>query len=97
MRSLIKRLFRVLARALFRVRVGGSSEGLDAHARLLVIANHESFLDGLLLGYSCRLTLFLSCIPALCATSFSPLLGIGRLSCRRPDESDGHEEGDPPD
>lgn len=50
MRSLIKRLFRVLARALFRVRVGGSSEGLDAHARLLVIANHESFLDGLLLG-----------------------------------------------
>ncbi|SIR25983.1 acyl-[acyl-carrier-protein]-phospholipid O-acyltransferase / long-chain-fatty-acid--[acyl-carrier-protein] ligase [Aromatoleum tolulyticum] len=48
LRSLLKPLLRALARLLFRVRVSGAAPS-DA-ARLLVIANHESFLDGLLLG-----------------------------------------------
>lgn len=48
MRNLLKMLLRGLAGLLFRVRVKG---GLPAErGRLLVVANHESFLDGLLLG-----------------------------------------------
>lgn len=47
-RPLIKIVLRSLARVLFRVRVSGSVP--SGEARLLVIANHESFLDGLLLG-----------------------------------------------
>ncbi|WP_334169882.1 AMP-binding protein, partial [Zoogloea sp.] len=48
MRNLLKTLLRVLATLLFRVRLSGS---LPAKTRrLLVVANHESFLDGLLLG-----------------------------------------------
>lgn len=48
MRNLLKTLLRVLATLLFRVRLSGS---LPAETRrLLVVANHESFLDGLLLG-----------------------------------------------
>ena len=47
-------LLRTLARVFFRVQVRGMEEALnaDAHSnrRLLVIANHESFLDGILLG-----------------------------------------------
>ncbi len=49
MRSLIKPVLRGLCRVLFRVRVEGLTRGFDA-GRLLVVANHESFLDGLLLG-----------------------------------------------
>jgi acyl-[acyl-carrier-protein]-phospholipid O-acyltransferase / long-chain-fatty-acid--[acyl-carrier-protein] ligase len=48
-RSIGTSVLRVAARLLFRVRV----EGLDSHLsapKLLIIANHESFLDGLLLG-----------------------------------------------
>lgn len=48
-----KTFFRVLLRGLFKVlfrlRVEGDLKQLDAK-RLLIIANHESFLDGLLLG-----------------------------------------------
>ncbi|HEY8353507.1 MAG TPA: bifunctional acyl-ACP--phospholipid O-acyltransferase/long-chain-fatty-acid--ACP ligase [Methylophilaceae bacterium] len=40
---------RTLCRLLFRVRLHGNVE-VPADGRLLVIANHESFLDGLLLG-----------------------------------------------
>lgn len=47
MMALIKSLLRFLFRVLFRVRV----EGVPVTAeRLLIIANHESFLDGVLLG-----------------------------------------------
>ncbi|MCC4114344.1 bifunctional acyl-ACP--phospholipid O-acyltransferase/long-chain-fatty-acid--ACP ligase [Aromatoleum toluclasticum] len=48
LRSLLRPLLRALASLLFRVRVNGAVPA-DA-GRLLVIANHESFLDGLLLG-----------------------------------------------
>lgn len=54
LRTLACVLLRVLARLLFRVRVHGMDAGLAAgngqYPRLLVIANHESFLDGILLG-----------------------------------------------
>ncbi|NMG44728.1 bifunctional acyl-ACP--phospholipid O-acyltransferase/long-chain-fatty-acid--ACP ligase [Aromatoleum toluvorans] len=48
LRPLLKLVLRGLARVLFRVRVIGTAPA--AAGRLLVIANHESFLDGLLLG-----------------------------------------------
>ncbi|MDR2548811.1 MAG: bifunctional acyl-ACP--phospholipid O-acyltransferase/long-chain-fatty-acid--ACP ligase [Desulfobulbus sp.] len=48
-RSLITLLLRVCCRLLFRVSVRGDSNAFAAE-RLLVVANHESFLDGLLLG-----------------------------------------------
>ena len=47
-RTLIKSLLRGVARVLFRVRLEGRMPAPTG--RLLVIANHESFLDGLLLG-----------------------------------------------
>ena len=47
---LIRPLLRLLARLLFRVEVRNPHD-TDFHApRLLIVANHESFLDGLLLG-----------------------------------------------
>lgn len=49
MKSILKMLLRGLLGLLFRVRVLGDGRGLDAQ-RLLVIANHESFMDGMLLG-----------------------------------------------
>jgi acyl-[acyl-carrier-protein]-phospholipid O-acyltransferase/long-chain-fatty-acid--[acyl-carrier-protein] ligase len=53
MRQFSRRLMRAVLKAvcgvLFRVRIDGSMAGVDTR-RLLVIANHESFLDGLLLG-----------------------------------------------
>ncbi|WP_319586466.1 bifunctional acyl-ACP--phospholipid O-acyltransferase/long-chain-fatty-acid--ACP ligase [uncultured Desulfobulbus sp.] len=49
-RSLLILVLRSLCRLLFRVEIKGKmSSGLAAE-RLLVVANHESFLDGLLLG-----------------------------------------------
>ncbi|HEY0907505.1 MAG TPA: 1-acyl-sn-glycerol-3-phosphate acyltransferase, partial [Methylophilus sp.] len=42
-------LLRGLSRLLFRVRINGL-EHVPAGDGLLIIANHESFLDGLLLG-----------------------------------------------
>ncbi|HEY6093808.1 MAG TPA: bifunctional acyl-ACP--phospholipid O-acyltransferase/long-chain-fatty-acid--ACP ligase [Gallionellaceae bacterium] len=42
-------LLRLFFRVVFRVTVRGDATHLE-HDRLLVIANHESFLDGLLLG-----------------------------------------------
>ena len=51
--AILRVLLRALARVLFRVRVQGMKEALEAvngqHSRLLVVANHESFLDGILL------------------------------------------------
>jgi acyl-[acyl-carrier-protein]-phospholipid O-acyltransferase/long-chain-fatty-acid--[acyl-carrier-protein] ligase len=49
MRILIKLLLRVLFTLLFRVRVRGDWQALKQD-RVLVVANHESFLDGMLLG-----------------------------------------------
>jgi len=48
-KPLIRAVLRLLARLLFRVRLQGDPAVLRAE-RLLVVANHESFLDGLLLG-----------------------------------------------
>lgn len=49
MKALLKILLRALCRLLFRVRIQGVMES-TGNERLLVIANHQSFLDGLLLG-----------------------------------------------
>ena len=49
MKSMIKMLLRAVVRLLFRVEVRGQWPEVDGQ-RLLIIANHESFLDGLLLG-----------------------------------------------
>ncbi len=49
LKPLVRLLLRALFKLLFRLRIEGRLEGLAAE-RLLIIANHESFLDGLLLG-----------------------------------------------
>ncbi len=49
MRALLHPVLRVLARLLFRVDIDFRQTDFS-HPRLLVVANHESFLDGLLLG-----------------------------------------------
>ncbi len=48
-RNALRLILRPLARVLFRLRVIGDPAAFSAD-RLLIIANHESFLDGLLLG-----------------------------------------------
>ncbi len=49
----MRNLFRIVTKSLlqlfFRVRITGLSDDIDTR-KLLIIANHESFLDGLLLG-----------------------------------------------
>ncbi|MDR3393868.1 MAG: 1-acyl-sn-glycerol-3-phosphate acyltransferase, partial [Parasulfuritortus sp.] len=49
MRALIRAVLRQIAQVLFRVRVLGDMSHFQVD-RLLIIANHESFLDGLLIG-----------------------------------------------
>ncbi|MCL2345121.1 MAG: bifunctional acyl-ACP--phospholipid O-acyltransferase/long-chain-fatty-acid--ACP ligase [Desulfobulbus sp.] len=49
MRSLLRPILRTVAKLLFRVDVQVRQSDFSA-ARLLIVANHESFLDGLLLG-----------------------------------------------
>jgi acyl-[acyl-carrier-protein]-phospholipid O-acyltransferase/long-chain-fatty-acid--[acyl-carrier-protein] ligase len=49
MRNAIRFILKHALRILFRVRVSGLDKQIDTR-KLLVIANHESFLDGLLLG-----------------------------------------------
>lgn len=49
MKNIICSVLRVVLRLLFRVRTAGLDKSIDTK-RLLIIANHESFLDGLLLG-----------------------------------------------
>lgn len=46
---MFKTLLRLLCRILFRIEVHGTGN-LPQTRNLLVIANHESFLDGLLIG-----------------------------------------------
>ena len=49
MRKVLRPLLRGLARLLFRVDIKFRQSDFS-HERLLIVANHESFLDGLLLG-----------------------------------------------
>jgi len=49
LRSLLRPFLRGISRLLFGVRVSGDARAFQAE-RLLIVANHESFLDGLLLG-----------------------------------------------
>jgi len=49
MKSLVRFALRNVLHLLFRIRVTGLDKNLDTR-RLLIIANHESFMDGLLLG-----------------------------------------------
>lgn len=49
MRALLRVILRIVIGLLFRIEVRGKMEGLK-NERLLVVANHESLLDGLLLG-----------------------------------------------
>ena len=46
---LLKTMLRVLCRVLFRVEVHNRNQEIPQD-RLLIISNHQSFLDGLLLG-----------------------------------------------
>ncbi len=50
-KNVVRITLRGVFKLLFRLRVEGSTAGLQAR-KLLIIANHESFLDGLLLGVS---------------------------------------------
>src|SRR6185312_10428022 len=47
--SLFRAILRAILRPLFRVRMSGDA-GAFANERTLIVANHESFLDGALLG-----------------------------------------------
>lgn len=47
--ALVRFMLRALLRPLFRVSISGDARVL-ANARTLIVANHESFLDGVLLG-----------------------------------------------
>lgn len=49
MKNLIRHILRATARLLFRIRFHGQASQFQAD-KLLIIANHESYLDGLLLG-----------------------------------------------
>lgn len=49
LKPILKILFKLLLSVAFRLRIRGDMNPLRAQ-RLLIIANHESFLDGLLLG-----------------------------------------------
>jgi len=49
MRKLLRPLLRGLARLLFRVEISAQQANFN-HERLLIVANHQSFLDGLLVG-----------------------------------------------
>ena len=48
-KTALRLLLKTLARGLFRVRIEGDLGQLN-NQRLLIVANHESFLDGVLLG-----------------------------------------------
>lgn len=49
MKVIIRLVLKNLLQLLFRVRVSGLDKNIDTR-KLLIIANHESLLDGLLLG-----------------------------------------------
>ncbi len=74
-RKIIKCLLRPLIGLLFRVRINDEhiAQQASAHKRLLVVANHESFLDGLLLG------LYLPFDPVFVVHSYVPRKPFFRL------------------
>jgi acyl-[acyl-carrier-protein]-phospholipid O-acyltransferase/long-chain-fatty-acid--[acyl-carrier-protein] ligase len=49
-RNLFKAFLRQVVGLLYQVRLRGNLQVFEAHERTLIIANHESWLDGLLLG-----------------------------------------------
>ena len=49
-RNMFKAVMRALVGKLFDVRVRGNLQAVEQNGRTLIIANHESWLDGLLLG-----------------------------------------------
>ena len=49
-RTCIRHLLRFICKIAFRIRVEGERSQVTKTDRLMIIANHESFLDGLLLG-----------------------------------------------
>jgi acyl-[acyl-carrier-protein]-phospholipid O-acyltransferase/long-chain-fatty-acid--[acyl-carrier-protein] ligase len=49
-RNLLKAILRTVFGALYQVRVRGNLQAFESNERTLIIANHESWLDGLLLG-----------------------------------------------
>ena len=49
MRKLLRPLLRGLIRLLFRVEISAQQANFK-HERLLIVANHQSFLDGLLIA-----------------------------------------------
>lgn len=49
-RNMFKAVMRALVGKLFQVRLRGNLQSVEAGGRTLIIANHESWLDGLLLG-----------------------------------------------
>jgi acyl-[acyl-carrier-protein]-phospholipid O-acyltransferase/long-chain-fatty-acid--[acyl-carrier-protein] ligase len=49
-RTMFKALMRALVGKLYQVRVRGNMQTIEQNGRTLIIANHESWLDGLLLG-----------------------------------------------
>ena len=92
MRRLLRPVLRTLARFLFRIEV--SAQAIDFHhPRLLVVANHQSFLDGLLLG------LFLPINPVFVVHTTIPEAGCSGYCCRRwitcggPGRLDSHRAG----
>ncbi|HQT29637.1 MAG TPA: bifunctional acyl-ACP--phospholipid O-acyltransferase/long-chain-fatty-acid--ACP ligase [Thiobacillus sp.] len=50
MRKVLKLLLKTVFSLLFRVRISGTLPRRQPGQRLLIVANHESFLDGMLLG-----------------------------------------------
>src|SRR6202046_1338128 len=93
--GLVRLLLRALLRPLFRVQVTGDP-GVFTNDRTLIVANHESFLDGMLLGAflpvdavfvvhaqvlaKWDLRFILHFVPALAVDSASPL--SIKLICR---------------
>lgn len=49
-RNLLKAFLRTVVSLVYRVRLRGNLQSFAEHDRTLIIANHESWLDGLLLG-----------------------------------------------
>src|SRR6185436_3730932 len=47
---MLRSIVRALLQVLFRVRVEGDTSHFFSQSRLLIISNHQSFLDGLILG-----------------------------------------------
>ena len=93
--ALVRMLLRLVLRPLFRVSMTGSRE-VFANPRTLIVANHESLLDGVLLGAFLPVPatfivhtqvlahwyfrVLLSCVPHLAVDSANPL--AVKLICR---------------